>query len=337
MKFAMKFLYVVMGLSLMACNEVYIIIEGIPKNTPPNEPIYIVGNFNNWEVNDERYRLEDLADGRKRVKLPKMMGMVEFKFTRGNWLNVETDSCGKDIENRRIHLDKSGEIVVDIMNWKDRSAVLCDFTEVVVNCENAGVEPFDEVFLSGNHNDWKAFDPMYRLKRINAHTFVGKLPKINHDLEFKVLRGDWSTVEVLRDGRPRENRVLNESSPDSIYLEVDEWNDKVAEAHPELVILVNKMPVIPETDTLFLASNINNWDPGSPKFKFERNTQGKHFIRLPRKTERLFFKITRGDWKMVEVKPDGTDIDNREWLFSKRDTLMVEIEAFKDLFWSQTP
>src|SRR6185503_5477624 len=38
-------------------------VTSIPATTPPNDIIYIAGNFNNWNPGDTSYRLTDRHDG----------------------------------------------------------------------------------------------------------------------------------------------------------------------------------------------------------------------------------------------------------------------------------
>ena len=66
-------------------------------------PVYVVGNFNNWEVADERYRMQRDANGDYRFELP-VRGLVfplEYKYTKGDWSHVELDRYGNITNNRR--------------------------------------------------------------------------------------------------------------------------------------------------------------------------------------------------------------------------------------------
>ena len=65
-------------------------------------PVYVVGNFNNWEVADPRYRLQPAADG-YRIDLPtgELEFPFEYKYTKGDWSHVELDRYGNTTNNRR--------------------------------------------------------------------------------------------------------------------------------------------------------------------------------------------------------------------------------------------
>lgn len=66
-------------------------------------PVFLVGNFNGWKLQDERYRLEKTEDGNysftfsDRTKLPSLL---EYKYNRGNWETVELDNEGNETTNR---------------------------------------------------------------------------------------------------------------------------------------------------------------------------------------------------------------------------------------------
>ncbi len=67
--------------------------------------IYVAGNFNLWSTSDKNFvfsksnnRMDSLT-----ISLPR--GNYEYKFTRGNWKKVETDSLGNRIQNWILKLN----------------------------------------------------------------------------------------------------------------------------------------------------------------------------------------------------------------------------------------
>ncbi|NUO02954.1 MAG: hypothetical protein HUU01_20285 [Saprospiraceae bacterium] len=69
-------------------------------------PVFLVGNFNGWQVNDDRYRLEKVKKGLYRFEFPNRLllpQIVEYKYVRGGWDQVELDSNGNEISNRVFH------------------------------------------------------------------------------------------------------------------------------------------------------------------------------------------------------------------------------------------
>lgn len=120
-KHILSFLAFLLPLALAA--QLTIQVTAIPANTPENAPIFVVGNFNDWNAADERYRLTPAGPGQYSITLNPAPGRVEFKFTRGGWNSVEGNANGKFQPN---HLaDYAGQpktVEVKILGWEDRSA-----------------------------------------------------------------------------------------------------------------------------------------------------------------------------------------------------------------------
>ena len=66
-------------------------------------PVYLSGNFNNWHTQDKDFEMEKIGDGLYHFKFsldfeyPKEM---LYKFTKGDWSEVEIDKYGNRTENR---------------------------------------------------------------------------------------------------------------------------------------------------------------------------------------------------------------------------------------------
>jgi len=83
-----------------------------------------------------------------------------------------------------------------------------------------------------------------------------------------------------------------------------------------MVIIVEDKPgLASEAEPIFLASNHVGWDPGSEEMILERRSDGRWQIVLPKPEPDmppLRFKFTRGNWDLVEIAEDLSDIMNRE-------------------------
>ncbi|WP_394748209.1 helix-turn-helix domain-containing protein [Spongiimicrobium salis] len=107
--------------------KVKIVLENLPRSTPPDAPIYITGNFNGWIPGDTRYRFNRDADGVYGVDIPAYWSTLEYKFTRGNWHTVEGKAYGRPILDRITKLEKiEGQhtIVCTVSYWEDQSSGL---------------------------------------------------------------------------------------------------------------------------------------------------------------------------------------------------------------------
>lgn len=83
-------------------------------------------------------------------------------------------------------------------------------------------------------------------------------------------------------------------------------------------------------EPIFLASNLNNWQPNDPNFQLKYEN-GFHRITIENFPEELQFKFTRGSWETEEVNAFGELIPNR--ILHKSDEIVyLKIENWKDKF-----
>lgn len=111
--------------------EYRIHIIKVPENTPPDAAIYISGNFNNWVVKDELFRLKKQFDGSYRINIFSKFESLEYKFHRGDWSSAESWKSGKARPNRVVHRADFGptqEIQLEIENWEDLSSTFNFFS-----------------------------------------------------------------------------------------------------------------------------------------------------------------------------------------------------------------
>jgi predicted alpha/beta superfamily hydrolase len=74
-----------------------------------DRPVYISGNFNQWITQDSQYRMDKVGNGLYHYVFPENFTYPEpmlYKFTRGDWSEVEIDQYGNRTENRVSHLKK---------------------------------------------------------------------------------------------------------------------------------------------------------------------------------------------------------------------------------------
>ena len=66
-------------------------------------PVYISGNFNNWHTQDTDFEMERIGDGLYHYKFAADFAYPDellYKFTKGDWSEVEIDKYGNRTENR---------------------------------------------------------------------------------------------------------------------------------------------------------------------------------------------------------------------------------------------
>lgn len=98
----------------------------VPENTP-DEPIYIIGNFNNWEVADADCLMTKIDETTYEYTLTgSELSSIEYKYNRGNWSAREQNASHADLvgplqkENREYTFAVDNYVSEDtIESWSD--------------------------------------------------------------------------------------------------------------------------------------------------------------------------------------------------------------------------
>ena len=86
-----------------------------------NRPIFLVGSFNDWRTDEEKYRLTKVSPNNYVMKFPVNIlptENFEYKYVRGGWENQELDIYGNAITNR-VYNSKEGIIRDFVPRWKN--------------------------------------------------------------------------------------------------------------------------------------------------------------------------------------------------------------------------
>lgn len=108
-------------LPLHAQHQLHIRVMDRPT-THPADPIYLSGNFNNWEPADEAMQLQQLDDGSWGITVQLYdvpSDRLEFKFTRGDWQSSECTAHGRLVGPRLAQLNQDLELTCEIEGWRD--------------------------------------------------------------------------------------------------------------------------------------------------------------------------------------------------------------------------
>jgi AraC-like DNA-binding protein len=98
----------------------------------------------------------------------------------------------------------------------------------------------------------------------------------------------------------------------------------------QVTVIITDIPEgTPDTDTLYLASKLNDWQAGDMAYAFKKNTKGQYFISIPIATAPLDYKVTRGSWDKEETDFKGRHKSNRT-IDQVGDTTFIEIQQWKD-------
>ncbi|SDZ08940.1 Glycosidase [Evansella caseinilytica] len=100
----------------------------VPEETPVDDDIYLVGEFNQWDPEDEQYILNQVDDYVYEITIDgKAFSMIQYKITRGDWDSREQNSAGEDLigerqTENRIYQFSNNEHVEEVVieSWADQ-------------------------------------------------------------------------------------------------------------------------------------------------------------------------------------------------------------------------
>lgn len=101
--------------------------------------------------------------------------------------------------------------------------------------------------------------------------------------------------------------------------------------NPVNLRVVVEAPGLGAQERLYLASNLNGWNPRNDRYALRRLPDGRYEIQQFVQPGTDFeFKLTRGGWDRVEVAADGTDLSNRTFNIHESATIEVKIADWQD-------
>ena len=212
---------------IAGCYDMTIQVTSMPGNTPPSDNIYISGNFNNWDPGDPNYILTPNNDSVLEVKLPKGIGNVEYKFTRGDWSTVEKDPCGFEISNRVAFYGKKLIRQDTIQSWNDLPKSGCPSVTMVIDSIPANTPINSTFYLAANFNGWDPGSRYWMFTMGPEGKYYLEIPRVNRDeIEYKITRGGWYSVECAADGEDIDNRTFRGKPGEEVRIVIEGWRDK---------------------------------------------------------------------------------------------------------------
>lgn len=316
---------------LSSCYRQKIVVDQIPLNTPANSAIYITGNFNNWDPGDERFRMNRDSAGTYSIMLPRGIGELSYKFTRGDWTRVEKNECGYDIQNRSLVYGEEDVVTDQIECWGDTEPMNCTQTVFVIADYPEDTPEDALIYMASEYNFWNPGDLSYAMQKHPKGFYFRNVEKQGDCIEFKFTMGDWASVETDNRHRDIANRRYCFDDKDTVFLSVKSWKTLNYRKLSKVTFVLEKLPPTTRPDeTFYIAGDFNNWDPGNPDYSFGRDQKGRPVITITTDKETLEYKITRGNWKSVETMLSGKDVPNRLNINHNNDTILLKIDQWKD-------
>ncbi len=101
-----------------AQHTVHFVITGVPERHT-GDVLYITGAFNRWSPNHAESTLKKTARGMEFTLPGQKDGLLEYKFTRGDWKTLESTWDGRLVAPRRAHIISDTTLYCKIENWRD--------------------------------------------------------------------------------------------------------------------------------------------------------------------------------------------------------------------------
>jgi hypothetical protein len=106
-----------------------------------------------------------------------------------------------------------------------------------------------------------------------------------------------------------------------------------ARAQYNVKVVLDKVPAKHSTDTLFLTTDGNQWNPADQTLKFTKGESGKHVLDAQGVDANTYhYKICRGTMNSVECGGDGKPIEPRVVIVHADTTLHITVVGWTDDF-----
>jgi hypothetical protein len=121
MKKHLLFVFISITITFTASAQVTFIIDSIPAYTPPEDTLYIAGDFQGWNPGDPAFALTKNANGKWFITAEAAPAgtTIQYKFTRGDWGRVEKGPNGEEIPNRVYTFGNADTVHHIVYNWAD--------------------------------------------------------------------------------------------------------------------------------------------------------------------------------------------------------------------------
>ena len=203
----------------MGFGQLTVVVDQIPANTPPSDPIHIAGDFQGWDAGSADHILsEDTTLNVHLITLPSGLGTIEFKFTRGSWAKVESDENGNFIPNRQYTGSEGDTITLQILGWEDiQASCLGELNETGESTAAENVEVLTDTFFMPQFNRcrriWIYLPPDYHLSN-KTYPVLYMHDGQNVFDERTAFIGEWQVDETL-------NQLYAEGDSGVIVVAID--------------------------------------------------------------------------------------------------------------------
>ena len=256
-------------------------------------------------------------------------GEYEFKITKGDWAQqwnysnldkaYEEVSEGKDGEG-----NPNGNIKI-VTTAVKTITVIFDATANKISIEGLTeiVVPTFDYYVVGEFNSWANPDPNHGME-LDGAVYKATVSLTSGDNMLKVTNGTWNdggswgysdlgaSYEEVSDANNQNNIKITLAADKDITVIFDASTKKITfEGLTVYVAPLTYTVTVPAgTEKCYIARSVNGW-----AFEEMTKVDDTHYtITIAGAKESDTYKYTRGEgWEYVEVKADGSGVDNRTW------------------------
>ncbi|RXK46537.1 helix-turn-helix domain-containing protein [Aquirufa rosea] len=228
----LTFLFILWLASIVALGQRKLELIAPTQKLLPKGDFYLAADFNNWDPGDPRLQFKKKADGNYELTIPDSVHVFEFKITQGTWHLVEGTMDGNVSANRRYddkNLGASKNYIIQLLGWEKKATY-----RIIVNKIPAAT-PFDaKLYVTGNFNNWNPKDENYQLIQHTDGSYRTTILSELTEIQFKITRGNWASVECYGNGKARPNRKIDRTEKvqwnprdieHKINIDVENWED----------------------------------------------------------------------------------------------------------------
>lgn len=196
----------------MASDQTYtihFIVENIPASTPPQDYIYISGDFCGWFPDLPQYRLKkNKFQGFYEIIITVNTPNFAYKFVRGDWSRAECLKNGGSLENRTYDVFKNGNtlIIKQIENWEDKRPTASKQVSILA-------EAFHIPQLNRRRRIWLYLPPDYQ-EGDKSYPVLYMHDGQNLFSELHAYAGEWAVDKTL-------NQFAEQDLPTAIVVGIE--------------------------------------------------------------------------------------------------------------------
>jgi predicted alpha/beta superfamily hydrolase len=199
------------------------IVDFLPANTPPEDVIYIAGNFNGWNPGDPAYALSKNDDQKWFITsaVAPEGTQIQYKFTRGSWATVEKGPNGEEIGNRLFTYGNGDTVFITIHNWAQGGVPVSTAADNVIVMD----EDFEMPQFGRTRRIWLYLPPDYETSGMNYPVLYMHDGQNLFDAATS-FAGEWEVDETL-------NELFQQGLQVPIVVGIDNGGDyRIAEYTP---------------------------------------------------------------------------------------------------------